>query len=91
MADNIETSYTKRPQQSGSSVTGWILGVIVALVAIALLWYYATRGTEVATTSTATPNAVTTEQPATAPPAAPAAGTAGTGATSTTPPAPANP
>ena len=31
MADNIENHYNQRPQRTGSSATGWILGVIIAL------------------------------------------------------------
>ena len=31
MADNIENHYNQRPQRSGSSATGWVLGVIIAV------------------------------------------------------------
>ena len=64
MADNIENHYHQRPQRSGSSATGWILGVIIAIAAIAALWYYGTRDqTDIATTNSTTNNTVTTTEP----------------------------
>ena len=73
MADNIENNYNQRPQRSDSSATGWILGVIIAIAAIAAIWYYGTRdGADVATTNNTTNNTVTTEPPAATTPTAPA-------------------
>lgn len=103
MADNIENNYNTRDTGSrSSSATGWVIGVIIAVVAIAALWYYGTRG-DVDTAGTNTNNNVTTVQPdvapddgtvAVTPPAtttenAPAVGSDATDATgtTTTPPA----
>ncbi|WP_409756616.1 diacylglycerol/lipid kinase family protein [Aestuariivirga sp.] len=87
MADNIENHYNQRPPRSGSSATGWILGVIIALAAIALLWYYGTRGDgDVASTTNNT--TVTTEPPAATAPA-PTTETESTTTTTTTETAPA--
>lgn len=62
MADNIENHYHQRPQRSDSSATGWVLGVIVALLAILALWYYGTHRDVASTTTNNT--TVTTEPPA---------------------------
>lgn len=101
MADNIENHYHQRPQRTESSANGWILGAVVAVLAILALWYY---GTHRDVTMTGAPSNVTTTAPApapetqpaaptpvTPPPAAPATGTGDstTGGTAPAAPAPA--
>jgi hypothetical protein len=77
MADNIENNYNQRnPRSDSSSATGWILGGIIALAAIAAIWYYGMRGGD--TTN------VTVEQPATTAPATPPADTSTTTTTTDT-------
>ena len=81
MADNIENRFQQRTQRVDSSVAGWVIGAVIAILAIAAVWYYGTRSSEVGKTTGTTTGAITTEQPATKP-AAPATQQA-------TPPAPA--
>ena len=45
MPDNTQTKFQQTPQRSQSSTTGWIIAVIIALIAIGALWYYGTRST----------------------------------------------
>jgi hypothetical protein len=81
MADNIENQYNqKNPRPAASSSTGWILGAVIALAAIAAIWYYGTRD-DAGTVN----NNVNVEQPSTTTPATPPADTSTT--TTTTPPA----
>ena len=61
MADNIENHYHQRPQRSDSSTTGWVIGVIVALLAILALWYYGTQRDIASTTTNNTTPTLTTQ------------------------------
>ncbi len=91
MADNIENQYnqkTTRPAgttpvgqrtSTSSSSTGWILGAVIALAAIAAIWYYGSMN-NVDTVD----NNVNVEQPAVVAPGTPPADTS---TTATTPPA----
>lgn len=87
MADNFKPHHQQRFPQLRSSLTGWVLGIIVAVLAILAFWYYGMQHKLISPPT----SSVTTEQPATPPPPAPAPDSS-SGSTTTAPaPAPAAP
>lgn len=99
MANTPDNRLQQRPQHAASAATGWIIGVIIAVLAAAALWFYGFRGGELSTPPSAPTGTVTPETPAPgkeAPPTTAEPGTTTGGSTSTpaapsTTPAPSTP
>jgi hypothetical protein len=89
MANTPESRYQQRPQRTASAATGWIIGTVIAILAIAALWFYGFRSSTVTTTTSAPTSTETPAPGKEAPPATTTPGTATGGSSTSTTPAPA--
>lgn len=91
MTNSTDKQFQQRPQARASSATGWIIGAIIALLAIAAVWFFGIRTSDDVTRPGTTSNTTTKTNPpeAAAPP--PETGTGGSTTAPTPTPAPAPP
>jgi hypothetical protein len=89
MTNSTDKRFQRGPQRRTSSLTGWITGAVIVLLAIAAVWFYGIRSSDDVTSPGTTSSTKTNPPESTAPPVE-----TGTGGSTTAPapaPAPAPP